>query len=80
MRYMVLLLQVTKLKRVFVIEKGGKEKDIELPDPNPKMDTNEVVKFYSGTYPELTAGTVTGPTVEGNKAKYKVKTVVGTKG
>lgn len=73
-------LQVTNLTRKFTIKKDGKNKDIELPDPNAEMSPEEVMKFYSGTYPELTNATLAGPRVEGAKAEYSFKTVVGTKG
>lgn len=72
-------LQVTNLKRSFTLNKDGK-KEIELTDPNGDMTPEEVMKFYSGTYPELTNATVAGPKVEGNKATYSFKTTVGTKG
>lgn len=72
-------LQVTNLKRAFTLKKDGK-KDIELTDPNADMSPEEVMKFFSGTYPELTNATITGPKVEGGKAFYNFKTVVGTKG
>lgn len=67
-------LQVTGLKRVF---KYGNR---ELSDPNKNMSPDDVMQFYSGTYPELTTSTVHGPKVDGGKAVYEFKTVVGTKG
>lgn len=71
-------LQVTKLNRKFTIKKDGQ--DIELTDPNVAMAPEDVMKYYSGTYPELTNATIQGPKVEGGKATYSFKTVVGTKG
>ena len=44
------------------------------------LSPDEVMAFYSGTYPELTTSTCHGPKVEGDKAVYEFKTVVGTKG
>lgn len=73
-------LQVTNLTRLFTLKKDGKGKDIELSDPNGSMSPEEVMKFYSGNYPELTNATLSGPKVEGGKAIYSFKTVVGTKG
>ena len=67
-------LNVTGLKRVF---KFGK---IELADPDPTMLPDDVLNFYSGTYPELTTSNVHGPKVENGKAVYEFKTTVGTKG
>ena len=71
-------LQVDTLKRKFTIKKGGK--DIELADPNPDMSPQEVIKFYSSEYPELTNASVSGPKVESGKAMYNFNTSVGTKG
>lgn len=64
------------LKRVFQIEKSG----VELPDPNPEMSEDEVMKFYSAQYPELTTATVDGPKINNDKAHYSFKTTIGTKG
>jgi PRTRC genetic system protein C len=66
----------TELKRVFKIEKSG----VELPDPNPDMSEDEVMKFYSAQYPELTTATVDGPKIDNDKAYYSFKTTIGTKG
>ena len=67
-------LNVTGMKRVF---KFGSR---ELEDPNKNMSPDEVMQFYSATYPELTTSTVHGPKMEGDKAVYEFKTTVGTKG
>lgn len=67
-------LNITGLKRVF---KFGKT---ELQDPDPNMLPEDVLNFYSGTYPELTTSNVHGPVVEDDKAVYEFKTTVGTKG
>jgi PRTRC genetic system protein C len=69
-------LQITTLKRSFFIQ----GKDVNLTDPGPDMLPEDVRKHYAGTYPELTNATITGPKVEGGKAKYTFKTTVGTKG
>lgn len=71
-------LQVTDMTRKFEFMKDKKK--IELPDPNANMSPDEVVKFYSSQYPELTTASLTGPKVEGNAAVYSIKEVVGTKG
>lgn len=69
-------LQITGLKRVFKL----KDKKVELPDPNPTMSAEEVQKFYSGKYPELTNASINGPKVVGDTAEYIFATTVGTKG
>jgi PRTRC genetic system protein C len=71
-------LQVDTLKRKFTLKKGNK--DIDLADPNPEMTPQEVIKFYSSEYPELTNASVSGPKVEGTKAVYSFNATVGTKG
>ena len=67
-------LTVTGMKRVF---KFGTR---ELEDPGKQMSPDEVMQFYSGTYPELTTSNVHGPKIDGDKAVYEFKTTVGTKG
>jgi PRTRC genetic system protein C len=52
---------------MFLIVRKSKEDSIELPDPNPNMDANDVMKFYSSQYPELTSATITGPVLENKK-------------
>lgn len=67
-------LDIKTLKRVF------KKGNTELSDPGISMSPDEVMSFYSNTYPELTTSTVHGPTIEGDTAVYEFKTTVGTKG
>lgn len=71
-------LQVTNLKRSFIYKNGNK--DVSLSDPNSEMSPEEVIKFYTAKHPELTNATISGPKVEGSKAVYTFKTIVGTKG
>lgn len=70
-------IQKTQLKREFVID--GKSKTV-LPDPDPNMSPDQVMTFYSNTYPELTTSAVHGPTYDNDKVVYRFKTTVGTKG
>lgn len=67
-------LQVNGLERVFMHDK------IMLTDPDPNMSPEEVMKFYTNTYPELTTSNVHGPEVNGDRVVYKFKNTVGTKG
>jgi len=67
-------LNITGMKRVF--KYGARE----LEDPGKGMTPDEVMQFYSATYPELTTSNVHGPKIDGNKAVYEFKTTVGTKG
>lgn len=71
-------LEVTKLNRVFSMTKDNKV--IEIGDPNPEFTAEEVMKFYSSLYPELTNGLIEGPKVEGDKAKYSFTTKAGKLG
>ena len=52
----------------------------ELADPSRDMKVNEVLDFYSGTYPELTTASVVGPEIKDDKVIYKFQSNVGTKG
>lgn len=66
------------LKREFVLEsRSGKT---NLPDPDPNMSPEQVMSFYSNTYPELVTSNVHGPSYRENKVVYSFKTSVGTKG
>lgn len=67
-------LQITGLKREFRM--GSRV----LSDPNKQMSPEDVMAFYAGTYPELTTSTCHGPKIDGDKAVYEFKSVVGTKG
>ena len=53
---------------------------VVLSDPNNELSVNEVMDFYSMTYPELTTATVHGPEWEEDKAVYRFKTTIGVKG
>lgn len=72
-------LQVTGLKRQFIIEVDGKK--ITLEDPNPSMSPDEVRKLYAGKYPHITTSAIEGPKVkDSDTAVYTFGTKVGTKG
>lgn len=71
-------LSVTSLVRAFKFRNGNT--DLILPDPNPTMMPDEVMEFFSNTYPELTTATVQGPEIEDDMIIYFFKTTIGTKG
>lgn len=71
-------LTILALERTFLFKNGASE--IALADPNPQMSPDEVMNFYSGTYPELTTATVQGPEINEDKALYRFKLTIGTKG
>ncbi len=63
---------------MFKLKKNGET--LRLDDPNPEMAVNDVMDFYSMTYPELTTATPHGPVMEDDCAVYEFKTTIGTKG
>ena len=71
-------LEIKGLQRIFKFRKDSKE--LVLSDPNNELSVNEVMDFYSMTYPELTTATVHGPEWEEDKAVYRYKTNNGVKG
>ncbi len=71
-------LHVENITREFSFKKGNDT--VKLADPNPAMTPEEVVKFYSGTHPELTTASLSGPKVDGGRAIYSLGINVGTKG
>ena len=71
-------LEIKGLQRIFKFRKDSKE--LVLSDPNNELSVNEVMDFYSMTYPELTTATVHGPEWEEDKAVYRYKTTIRIKG
>lgn len=65
-------------KRVFILKKGNGT--LTLEDPDSRMSLSEVTDFYSINYPELTTATLHGPELEEDRAVYRFKTTIGTKG
>lgn len=71
-------LDIKGLKRVFILKKGNGT--LTLEDPDSRMSLFEVTDFYSINYPELTTATLHGPELEEDRAVYRFKTTIGTKG
>ena len=71
-------LDIKVLKRVFILKKGNDT--LTLEDPDSRMSLSEVTDFYSMNYPELTTATLQGPELEEDRAVYRFKTTIGTKG
>ena len=71
-------LDIKGLKRVFILKKGNGT--LTLEDPDSRMSLSEVTDFYSINYPELTTSTLHGPELEEDRAVYRFKTTIGTKG
>ena len=71
-------LDIKGLKRVFILKKENDT--LTLEDPDSRMSLSEVTDFYSINYPELTTATLHGPELEEDRAVYRFKTTIGTKG
>ena len=71
-------LDIKGLKRVFILKKGNGT--LTLEDPDSRMSLSEVTDFYSINYPELTTATLHGPELEEDRAVYRFKPTIGTKG
>ena len=71
-------LDIKGLKRVLILKKGNGT--LTLEDPDSRMSLSEVTDFYSINYPELTTATLHGPELEEDRAVYRFKTTIGTKG
>ena len=71
-------LDIKGLKRVFILKKGNGT--LTLEDPDSRMSLSEVTDFYSINYPELTTATLHGTELEEDRAVYRFKTTIGTKG
>lgn len=71
-------LDIKGLKRVFILKKGNGT--LTLEDPDSRMSLSEVTDFYSINYPELTTATLHRPELEEDRAVYRFKTTIGTKG
>lgn len=72
------MLTTTILKRVFLHKQ--QQHEILLADPNPAFSPQEVMDFYSGTYPELTTAKIEGPEIVNDALQFRFQTTLGTKG
>ncbi len=74
----IIMLTASILPRVFIFK--DKDSEVRLSDPSSKMSPEEVMNFYSGTYPILTTAKIEGPEIKGDEIEYKFLTTLGTKG
>ncbi len=68
------MLQASPLKRSFAFL------GMKLPDPNPKLNAEEVRSFYSAQYPDLATASITGPEAVCDKLIFCFERAIGTKG
>ena len=72
------MIVTTKLERIFLLKQNGQ--DIKLTDPSTAFSPEQVMNFYSGTYPILTTAKLEGPEIVKDKMQYRFSTTIGTKG
>ncbi len=72
------MLIANELPRVFLFTENDEE--IELDDANPDFTPEDILNFYSATYPILTTAKVQGPFIENDKLQYRFVSTMGTKG
>lgn len=70
-------IETKKLERRFKLERNNTP--IYLSDPNPNMSVDEVIDFYSSSYPELLNASHVTSELDGNLI-YEFKTIAGIKG
>ena len=72
------MIVTTKLERIFLFKQNGQ--DIRLSDPSPAFSPEQVLNFYSGTYPILTTARIEAPEIVKDKWEFRFSTTIGTKG
>ncbi|MBE9599863.1 PRTRC system protein C [Pedobacter sp. MC2016-24] len=72
------MIVTAKLEREFLFKQN--QKVIKLADPSPGFTPQQVMNFYSGTYPILTTATLEGPNIKEDKLQYSFNSSLGTKG
>jgi PRTRC genetic system protein C len=51
-----------------------------IPDPDPKMNVEEVRELLTTSYPEIATATMTGPEDTGTALRYTFLRAIGSKG
>lgn len=72
------MIVTAKLKRVFLFENKGQV--IPLSDPSPKLTPEQVLNFYSPTYPMLTIAKIEPAKQVGAEIQFQFTVIPGTKG
>jgi len=72
------MLLVNNLPRIFVMKDG--ERKIKLADPDTTLSPQDIMNFYSNSYPILTTAKVEGPEILEDAVQYQFVSTLGTKG
>jgi PRTRC genetic system protein C len=56
-------MQIEKMERAFRYREGHSSGGINLPDPDPSLDPENVRTLFCATFPEITTAALTGPEV-----------------
>jgi PRTRC genetic system protein C len=67
-------LQAQELARAF------RYNSVDLPDPGPQFDIQQVRDLFAATYPEIVNAAIEGPEEKDGKLVYTFRKAVGTKG
>ncbi len=67
-------LKVSSMPREFMFQ-GSR-----IPDPDPKMDVEQVRDLLTPSYPEIATATMTGPEDTGTALRYTFSRAIGSKG
>jgi PRTRC genetic system protein C len=51
-----------------------------IPDPDPKMDIEQVRDLLAPSYPEIATATMTGPEDTGTALRYSFSRAIGSRG
>lgn len=71
---LIMALQASALPREFFYN-GSR-----IPDPDPKMDIEQVRDLLAPSYPEIATATMTGPEDTGTALRYTFARAIGSKG
>ncbi|MFQ5779533.1 MAG: PRTRC system protein C [Nitrospiria bacterium] len=63
-----------------LIERIFEYSGMRLNDPDPTMNPEDVKRFYTAVYPELSQAVIEEPVRRGDTLVYAIKRAVGTKG
>jgi PRTRC genetic system protein C len=53
---------------------------LKLPDPDPKLNPEQVRSMLATLYPDIATASITGPEAVGDKLRYNFVRAIGAKG